>query len=292
MEMYITEEHQVQIGEKIIAKRTEMGMTQEELAAEVCVTAQAVSQWERGRTIPDVDRIPLIADALHCDIRELITGEENYQPRWVLKESIFSAEHMYSRLKGYTEIENLPQTHKALVFMKNAHEGMYRKKVWFSSKRIPYITHPLMMACQAHALGLIDDNILAAILLHDVCEDCGVTPEDLPVSKRVQDAVRLLTFQTPEGLTKAEAKALYFQEIRKDKIAAIVKVIDRCNNISTMAAAFSREKQIEYIDETETYVIPLLDYLKDEHMEYHDAVFLIKYHMLSVLETFKNMILH
>ncbi len=111
------------------------------------------------------------------------------------------------------------------------------------------------------------------------------------VSERVQEAVRLLTFQTPEGLSKAEAKELYFREIRKDKIAAIVKVIDRCNNISTMAAAFSREKQIEYIDETERYVIPLLDFLKEEHLENHDAVYLIKYHMLSVLETFKNMIL-
>ena len=281
----------MQIGEKIAERRNALGITQEELASTVFVTPQAVSQWERGKTIPDIDRIPLVADALHMDVRDLIEETQEYRPNWILKESIFSAEHMYSRLRGFTEVENLPQTHKALVFMKNAHDGMYRKKVWFSSTRVPYITHPLMMACHAHALGLVDDNILATILLHDVCEDCGVEPEELPVSKRVQDAVRLLTFQTPEGLSKAEAKALYFKEIRKDKIAAIVKVIDRCNNISTMAAAFSREKQIEYIDETEQYVIPLLDFLKEEHLEYHDAVYLIKYHMLSVLETFKNMIL-
>lgn len=34
-----------------------------------------------------------------------------------------------------------------------------------------YIIHPLSMACFAIGLGLTDDNLIAVILLHDICED-------------------------------------------------------------------------------------------------------------------------
>ena len=71
----------------------------------------------------------------------------------------------------------------------------------------------------------------------------------------------------------------------------MAKIIDRCNNVSTMAKAFSDEKLNEYIEETETYVLPLLKTVKQNYMEYNNAVFLIKYHMLSVLESLKNMMM-
>lgn len=46
---------------------------------------------------------------------------------------------------------------------------------------IAYIAHPLSMACYAAALGIRDDNIMSTILLHDVCEDCGIDVETLPL---------------------------------------------------------------------------------------------------------------
>ena len=47
-------------------------MTQEALAAILYVTPQAVSQWERGITIPDTDKLPEIAAALHTTVNVLI----------------------------------------------------------------------------------------------------------------------------------------------------------------------------------------------------------------------------
>ena len=41
-----------QIGESIARLRREKGVTQEALAAELGVTAQAVSKWETGRSLP------------------------------------------------------------------------------------------------------------------------------------------------------------------------------------------------------------------------------------------------
>ncbi len=90
-----------------------------------------------------------------------------------------------------------------------------------------------MMACHAHALGIREDKILATILLHDVCEDCDVAPEELPFSEEVREAVKLLSFQVKSGETRADAKKRYYAEIAGNRITRIVKILDRCNNIST-----------------------------------------------------------
>ena len=44
---------------------------------------------------------------------------------------------------------------------------------------------------------------------------------------------------------------IYYKNILKNPIATMVKLLDRCNNVSGMAAAFNKEKLIDYIKETE-----------------------------------------
>ena len=61
----------------------------------------------------------------------------------------------------------------AMIFAARAHDGMLRK-----GTSIPYIVHPAEVA--AIAATLTDDpEILAAALLHDVMEDCGVSEAEL-----------------------------------------------------------------------------------------------------------------
>ena len=54
-----------------------------------------------------------------------------------------------------------------------------------------------------------------------------------------------------------------------------------------MAGCFSREKLIEYVDETQDCVLPLLAVLKHEYPQYSDAAFLLKYQIISLLECVK-----
>ena len=54
-----------------------------------------------------------------------------------------------------------------------------------------------------------------------------------------------------------------------------------------MSLAFSKEKIIEYVEETQDYVYPLLEKMKYDNPEYNDAVFLIKYQLRSAIETIK-----
>ena len=63
---------------RIREKRKEKNLSQCELAQKVGVNQTAVSQWERGATMPSLDKAASIANALGCTIDELYgRGEEN-----------------------------------------------------------------------------------------------------------------------------------------------------------------------------------------------------------------------
>lgn len=61
-----------EIGKIIGEKRREKGLTQAELAERVFVSAQAVSKWERGEALPDVDRFKELAQVLDIKVSEFI----------------------------------------------------------------------------------------------------------------------------------------------------------------------------------------------------------------------------
>lgn len=98
------------------------------------------------------------------------------------------------------------------------------------------------MACNALSLGIKDDDVIATILLHDVCEDCGVSLKELPVNDNVKRAVDLMTFRVMEGETKETAKTRYYNLMVENRAAALTKLIDRCHNVSSMAGTFSIDK--------------------------------------------------
>jgi|GEM_PF-2599470 len=60
------------IGESIYKYRSEKNITQEELAGKLHVTRQAVSSWETGKSIPDIELIKRIALALDVKVNDLI----------------------------------------------------------------------------------------------------------------------------------------------------------------------------------------------------------------------------
>ena len=64
------------LGRKIADARRNARLTQNDLAARVGVTAQAVSKWETGRSCPDIAILDEIADALGISLFELLGMEE------------------------------------------------------------------------------------------------------------------------------------------------------------------------------------------------------------------------
>lgn len=64
------------IGETIKELRQAKGMTQEDLAAKVYVSRQAVSRWENGETQPGIDMRKLLAIALDAPLMTLLDMPE------------------------------------------------------------------------------------------------------------------------------------------------------------------------------------------------------------------------
>lgn len=279
---------------KINVARKESGMTQSDLAEKIGVSFQAISSWERDEYLPDTDNIIKLAKELRVPTSRLIDEEsrENGQYSFVLRDRMFSEEHMYTFIKSAAAAKKFNNTMKALPYMKEVHDGQFRKDS--SGQKIPYIYHPLMMACNALALGIEEDDIIAAILLHDVLEDCGGVAEDLPVNDNVRKTVMVVTKtkaeKALEGVSRIANKRLdrYYDGISSCRDAMVVKILDRLNNVSCMATGFTRDRMAEYIEETEYYILPMMDKLRGEYPEFYNAMFLVKYQMLSVIESLKR----
>lgn len=60
------------LGKTILEFRRKNNVTQEDLAAELGVTAAAVSKWENGYTLPDVMMLCALADYFHVSTDELL----------------------------------------------------------------------------------------------------------------------------------------------------------------------------------------------------------------------------
>ena len=284
------------MGSVIREKRTALGMTQEQLAEKMGVSFETISYWENDEYMPKAGKLVTLAGALQTRVGVLF--EDNEEPDYSTPQNdrLFDENHMITYLKS--ALKDMPQSYAALDFARRVHEGQYRKGRNGGSSDVMYINHPCTMACHCLAMGINDDDIIAAALLHDAVEDGiirdaqnpegrHVTIDDLPVGETVRHAVDLLTKKS-DRVHDDQYLAEYFEAIAEDRTAAFVKVLDRCNNLSTMATAFDDAKIHEYIEETERYIMPVLDVVKHSYRELNDAAFLMKYHMKSLIEAMKR----
>ena len=251
------------------------------------VSPQAVSKWENGHNLPDIENLILLAEILKVPYTLLIEDEKSTIDM-DFRSRLFHEDNMFTRVKTIAQTEHLTNTLDALVFMREKHAGQYRSGSKFATESVEYINHPLMMCCHAHAMGINDDAILSAILLHDVVEDTDATLDDLPVNDEIKEIVDLVTFKRIEGKTYHECKDIYYESLKKNKKACVVKIIDRCNNVSTMAGCYDRDRLIKYINETENSVMPVVNHLKNT--EYSSVAFIVKYHIISLLESIKSLL--
>lgn len=67
------------LGKRIIANRKRLGMTQDKLAEQLGITAQAVSKWENDQSCPDITMLPKLAEifGISVDVLLGITTQEH-----------------------------------------------------------------------------------------------------------------------------------------------------------------------------------------------------------------------
>jgi transcriptional regulator with XRE-family HTH domain len=69
-----------QFGERLAMARDQAKMTQTEVAAIFDIKKAAVSAWEKGRNMPTIDRVAVLAAEFKVSAEWLITGAEAVWP--------------------------------------------------------------------------------------------------------------------------------------------------------------------------------------------------------------------
>jgi transcriptional regulator with XRE-family HTH domain len=63
------------IGNEIKTRRTELNLTQEDLAKKLNVSRTAISNWEQQRNYPDIELLVTISDELDISLDKLLRGD-------------------------------------------------------------------------------------------------------------------------------------------------------------------------------------------------------------------------
>jgi len=171
----------------------------------------------------------------------------------------------FSQLKEkaqqYLPREKMAMVEDACNFAMKAHQGQVRKS------GEPYMEHPLQTALTLAELQL-DASSLAAALLHDVPENCGVPISEIEaqfgseVAKLVDGTTKLgkLSLSTPvkEASRGAQAENLrkMLLAMAEDLRVVFIKLADRLHNMRTLDA-LPPEKQRSIAQETLEIYAPL-----------------------------------
>ena len=125
-------------------------------------------------------------------------------------------------------------------------------------------------------------------MLHDVCEDCPVCPDELPVNETVRRGVDCITKKHLDGEAKLETMQRYMKDIRGSREACIAKVFDRCHNVSSMAGVFSEKRLQAYITETKDFIYPLMEHVKEDYPEYDTMMYALEYQITSIIKSLET----
>lgn len=160
-----------------------------------------------------------------------------------------------SSMRAWLEGKGFYQAAEALELVRHLEKGLRKDNV------TPKFDHQLSVARLLMTLlphFLHPEETMTAAFLHDLLEDHGEQYTLKTIEQRfgspVAGAVWRLSKKSA-GMTKSYES--YFCEMAADPIASLVKLADRAHNIDTMPGAFTVEKQRSYVDEVETWFLPL-----------------------------------
>lgn len=138
---------------------------------------------------------------------------------------------------------------KATEFAANKHKGQFRK----GNLNTPYINHPVKVAYVLEKVGVTDQVVLAAAILHDVIEDTDATHSDLKnvFNKKVADIVEEVSDN--KYLSRDERKA--FQISNASNLtyeARLIRIADKICNVQDICGKdspdWSYERKYEYLE--------------------------------------------
>ncbi|MDT2735554.1 helix-turn-helix transcriptional regulator [Enterococcus pseudoavium] len=64
------------VGQRLKMRRNELKLTQDYVAEKLGITRQTISNWENGRSYPDIERIIRLSELYELSLDELLKGDQ------------------------------------------------------------------------------------------------------------------------------------------------------------------------------------------------------------------------
>lgn len=202
----------------------------------------------------------------------------------------------FNFIKGYATGRNFSNTLKALPLARSLHDGQYRNgTVIVNDKRVklPYVLHVLKVCSTLMMLNLplSDfelDVLYASALLHDVLEDRKdmfprggyelVSQYGFP-----EDVYKVVKLVTKDHNASEEELDAYFNAIKVNKLAILVKIADRSHNVESLSV-MKIDRLHRYVEETRTYIYLLCTYGQQNYSELSNGFAILKSKIVSLTE--------
>lgn len=162
------------INQTILNLRKKAGITQDELAAALHISAQAVSKWETDTCLPDTKILPLIAEYFNVSIDYLFYGED------VVYSEIYDKVQAQTASHPQMSRESFEDAHK---LFSAAHHGISHGNLGgytFICDKPSHISH-------VDGLSLLSTDGYGAIITRDFFRN--ITPATLDFARPVFEAL-------------------------------------------------------------------------------------------------------
>jgi (p)ppGpp synthase/HD superfamily hydrolase len=138
-------------------------------------------------------------------------------------------------------VERSPLTRDALAFADQRHAGQTR-----DIDDLPFVTHPVEVACLLHEGGY-PDEVVAAGVLHDVVEDTDAELSDLETrfGSRIAELVKAVTDDPSIDDDTERKAALRRQVAAAGECAAVIFAADKVSKARELRVRVSRGRREE-----------------------------------------------
>lgn len=174
-------------GEKIQKLRKEKGFSQEELAEQLEVSRQSISNWERDNGLPEIEKIMRMSDIFGVTMDDLLREERTTQENTADENGVFYVSREMA--SGFL----LHQKHKRMKIA--AAVGLLIGGTSLSLFNLPSVLYTFLLVISIIALASakLRDKSYRRIWKEPLCFDAGVKKKILSDYAEKKTSYRLMT---------------------------------------------------------------------------------------------------
>ncbi len=179
---------------------------------------------------------------------------------------VYDAEAMRTELRLRLNRAKLDEALMALGYMWRMHAKTKR------ADGQPYAVHPMKIALELLDLRpgyerWIKEETICVALLHDVSEEEGIPVKSLPFNRSTRRDVGRMTVVQRGKEPKFETRRRAAKNILKGMNVAIVRALDRKDNLSTMPGVLPDENVCKNVAETDQLILPMLRQMRERQSD-------------------------